>query len=96
VGSYNNDERQVGGIVDGLRVQAMRRAVSRPTIRADIDVWRTVGKRMACDLHKLRDDGVLRTENPDGQDHDVNLTQPSRIRRRRHLMSGRPFSASPA
>ena len=31
------------------------------------------GERLACDLHKLWGDRVLRARNPDGKDHGVTL-----------------------
>ena len=58
-----------------LRVQEVRRAVSRPAIKWCIEVWRKVGERLACDLHGLWGDRVLRAGNPDGKDHYFNLKQ---------------------
>jgi len=51
----------------------VRRAVRRPAITRCIDVWHTFGERLACDLHKLWGDRVLRTRNPDGKDHGFKL-----------------------
>ena len=60
-------------MVGGFRVQAVRRAVRRPAITRCIEVWHTFGERLACDLHKLWGDRVLRARNPDGQDHGFKL-----------------------
>jgi hypothetical protein len=51
----------------------VRRAVRRPAITRCIDVWHTFGERLACDLHKLWGDRVLRARNPDGKDHGFKL-----------------------
>ena len=37
------------------------------------NVWHTFGERLACDLHKLWGDRVLRARNPDGKDHGFKL-----------------------
>jgi hypothetical protein len=55
-------------------VQEVRHAVSRRAIKSYIDVWRTVGERLACDLYRLRGDRVLRARHPDGEDHHFTLT----------------------
>ena len=60
-------------MVDGLRVQEVRRAVRHPAITRCIEVWQTFGERLACDLHKLWSDRVLRARNPDGKDHGFTL-----------------------
>ena len=54
-------------------MQEVRRAVSRPAIKWCIEVWRKVGERLACDLHGLWGDRVLRAGNPDGKDHGFTL-----------------------
>ena len=59
--------------MDGLRVHAVRCAVSRPAITRCIDVWQTFGERVARDLHKLWGDGVLRARNSHGKDHGFTL-----------------------
>ena len=61
-------------MVGRLRVQAVRRAVRRRAITRCIEVWHTFGERLACDLHKLWGDRVLRARNPDGKDDRSKLT----------------------
>ena len=60
-------------MVGGVRVQAVRRAVRRRAITRCIELWHTFGERLACDLHKLWGDRVLRARNPDGKDHGFKL-----------------------
>jgi hypothetical protein len=72
------DERHGGGVVAGLRLQGVWRAARHPTIESGIDGWRSTLQRLAYYLHQLRQDGVLRTRNPDDPDHDVALTPPPR------------------
>ena len=66
-------------MVGGFRVQAVRRAVRRRAITRCIEVWHTFGERLACDLHKLWGDRVLRARNPDGKDHGFKLKHQQKL-----------------
>ena len=66
-------------MVGRLRVQAVRRAVRRRAITRCIEVWHTFGERLACDLHKLWGDRVLRARNPDGKDHGFKLKHSQKL-----------------
>src|SRR5215471_3187357 len=68
------DERHARDIVAGLRLQSVWRAARHPTTESGIDGWRSILQRLAHYLHQLRQDGVLRTRNPDDPDYDVALT----------------------
>ena len=54
-------------------MQEVRRAVSGAAIKGCIEVWRKGGERLACDLHRLWGDRVLRVRNPDDKDHGFKL-----------------------
>jgi hypothetical protein len=60
-------------------VQAVRRAVRRRAITRCIELWHTFGERLACDLHKLWGDRVLRARNPDGKDHGFKLKHQQKV-----------------
>lgn len=60
--------------MDGLRVQEVRRTVSRPASNGCIEARRSCRERLACDLYRLRGDRVLRAWSPHGTDHNFKVT----------------------